>query len=163
MRFRFEHRFAADPDALARAYADPDLYPTLGGTSKLAPPELLDVVVDGDRTTLRVRYRFIGDLSPAARAVLDPVKLTWVVESVHDVANRSVAFTMAADHYPDRFRCDGTELITPDGTGACRTMTGELRVKAMLVGSTVERVLVQDLDDHLAAEVPRVEKFTNPG
>ena len=56
---------------------------------------------------MRIRYRFSGDLSSAATAVLDPEKLTWVEESHHDLAARTVRFELHPDHYADRFSCRG--------------------------------------------------------
>lgn len=158
-RFRFEHRFAAPADAVAAAYADPALYATFAGSSKLAPPEVVSSEIDGERVTLRVRYRFIGDLSAAARAVLDPARLSWVVTTMHQPAERLTRFTMLADHYQDRFRSSGTDRVEPDGDGCRRITEGELSVRAPLVGGTVERVLIKDLDDHLAGEVAEVERF----
>ena len=60
------------------------------GLPKLGPPEVLERTVDGDVVRLQIRYRFVGDLSPAVTAVLDPAKLTWVEHSTHDLGRRSV-------------------------------------------------------------------------
>ncbi len=160
MRFRFEHRFAASPEAVAAAYADPALYATFSASTKLAAPEVLACEAGDDgQVTLKIRYRFIGDLSAGARAVLDPSRLTWVVTSVHEPAQLRSTFTLRADHYADRLRSSGTDTVSAADVGARRITEGELRVKAPLVGGTVERVLVQDLDDHLATEVATVESF----
>lgn len=159
MRFAVDQRFAAPPDAVARAYADPALYAALVGLPKLADPRVLAHEVDGDHVSLQVRYRFGGELSAAARAVLDPSRLTWVDHAEHDLATRTTTFRMVPDHYGDRFRCSGTYRFEADGAGTVRRCTGELRVRALLVAGAVEHAIVSGLREHLADEVPVVESF----
>jgi hypothetical protein len=159
VKFSFDQRFRFDADKVSRAYADPALYSTFVDGPKLAQPEVLDHAADGDVVRLRIRYRFIGDLSSAARAVLDPARLTWVEESTHDIDAGTVAFRLVADHYADRFGCSGSVRIESDGDGCRRRGDGDLKVRAPLVGGTVERTLVGDLQAHLRGEVAVVEAF----
>ena len=72
MDFMLDQVFAAGGDAVARAYASPALYERLVGLPKLSTPEVLDHRVDGTTVRLQIRYRFIGDLSPAVTGVVDP-------------------------------------------------------------------------------------------
>ncbi|MGH8991452.1 MAG: hypothetical protein ACRDZ7_07990, partial [Acidimicrobiia bacterium] len=81
MRFHLEQTFAACVDAVALAFTEPDLYAALGALPKLGEPHVLSRTENGDTVNLEVRYRFTGDLSPAARKVLDPAKLSWVERS----------------------------------------------------------------------------------
>lgn len=159
MRFTVEQRFAAAPDAVARAFVDPDLYGAFHALPKMSRPEVLAHDVQGDVVHLQIRYRFTGDLSSAARAVLDPARLTWVEHATHDLSARTTTFRMVADHYADRFRCSGSYHFAPADTGTLRQCDGEIRVKAPLVGSTVERAIVSGLREHLADEVAVVEDF----
>ena len=160
MRFTIEQRFAADADAVARAYADPDLYVALVGLPKLSQPEVVGHEVDGDTVQLQVRYRFGGDLSAAARAVIDPARLTWVEQSTHDLARRTTRFTMVPDHYADRFRCQGSYRFEAIDRASCRRRgEGEVKVKALLVGGAVEGAIVSGLEEHLVDEVAVVEAF----
>jgi hypothetical protein len=159
MRFSIEQRFEADVDAVARAYADPALYVALVGLPKLSQPEVVRHEVDGDVVVLHVRYRFGGELSPAARAVIDPGRLTWVEQSTHDLARLQTTFTMVPDHYADRFRCKGSYRFEATDTGARRRGEADLRVKALLVAGAVEGAIVSGLEEHLVDEVPVVEAF----
>ncbi len=161
MRFSIEQRFAADADAVARAYADPALYAALVGLPKLSEPDVVSHEVDGDVVVLQVRYRFGGELSAAARAVIDPARLTWVERSTHDLGQRRTSFTMVPDHYADRFRCQGTYRFEPVEGGCRRQGEGDLRVKALLVAGAVEGAIVSGLEEHLVDEVPVVEAFVN--
>ena len=114
MRFSIEQRFAADVDAVARAYADPALYVALVGLPKLSRPEVVGHDVEARPWCSQVRYQFGGELSSAARAVIDPERLTWVERSTHDLARRRTTFTMVPDHYGDRFRCKGSYALRGD-------------------------------------------------
>jgi hypothetical protein len=154
-----EQVYDAPVDEVARAYTEPGLFERLGDLPKLGRPELLERREDGDRVRLRVRYRFTGDISPAARRVIDPAKLSWVEHTDHDLARRRVEFRMAPDHYPDRLRSSGLYSFRPDGSGTRRVTEGELVVRVPLVGGAVERAIVSGLREHLAAEVPLVESF----
>lgn len=159
MRFTIEQRFDAEVDAVAGAYADPDLYAALDGLPKLTQPEVVSHRRDGDIVHLEVRYRFGGELSPAARAVIDPDRLTWVERSVHHLDDHQVTFQMLPDHYADRFRCNGSYTFEPVGDGCARRGEGDVRVKALLVAGAVEGAIVSGLQEHLIDEVPVVEAF----
>lgn len=160
MDFMLDQVFTAGGDALASAYASPELYEHLVGLPKLGPPEVLDHQEDGDKVRMQIRYSFVGDLSPAVTAVVDPRKLSWVEHSVHDLAARRVDYVLAPDHYADRLQSSGSCAIG-DRTngGSVRTVTGRLKVKALIVGSAVERAIVSGLREHLAAEVALVDQF----
>lgn len=169
MRFDLTQTIAAPVDEVARAYASADLYAHLGGTDKLGPPDVVDRTESGGKVTLRIRYRFIADLAPAVTAVVDPEKLTWIEQSVHDLSARTVSVTLHPDHYSDRLRCSGTYRYTDlaggagsvqaQGDATVRRVDGDLKVKVLLVGGQVERALVSGLKEHLEAEAPQVEAY----
>jgi hypothetical protein len=163
VRFRLEQRFRADPDAVAEAYTDPELYQRLAAAATLGRPEFLQRTGGGDRVETRVRYRFCGNLSSAARKVVDPARLSWVEESAHDLAERRVSFRMVPDNYADRFRSAGSYSFEPDGDGTLRITEGDLTVKVPLVGGTVGRAIVSGLADHLRGEIGVVERFLAAG
>jgi hypothetical protein len=159
--FFIEQTYAADPDEVAQAYTEPELYELTRAVSSLGRPEILDrTVVDGGKVLLEVRYRFTGRLSTAARAVLDPERLSWVEHSTHEVARRHVDYRLVPDHYGDRFRAAGrcTTRRGPHG-GAVRTVEGSVRVKGPLVGRAVEKAIVSGMREHLASESSAVERF----
>jgi hypothetical protein len=159
MKFDARQHYDADPDAVAAAYTDPALYAAFGELPKLGTPEVLSRVEHGGVIEMQVRHRFTGHLSAAAKAVIDPNRLTWVDHSTHDLATRSVRYRLVADHYRDRFESEGQYRFEPDGSGTARVVTGQLRVRALLVGSAVEGAIVSGLREHLADEVAVVEQF----
>ena len=159
MDFSVEQTYAATPDAVARAYATAELYAELDGLGKLGELEVLDRQVDRSVVRLAVRYRFVGNLAPAVTAVLDPRRLTWVEHSTHDLAERTVTFRLVPDHYRDRLTSEARGAVVPGRrSGSVRSITGTLKVRALLVASTVERAIVSGLREHLVAEAPVVDR-----
>jgi hypothetical protein len=170
MRFQNEQRIAGSVEAVARLYTDPRFYEVLGELPKLGEPEVLERREQGPVVHLAVRFRFTGNLSPAVTAVIDPAKLTWVEESVHDLTDCTVTFRMNPDHYADRLRSSGSVRYASDGDGATRRLTeGELAVRVPLLmgggrtAGVVEQAIVSGLRDHFAAEVGVVERLLHEG
>ena len=161
MRFRVETRYEAEPDDVARAYADPNLYGTFTDLPRTAPPDVIGQRDDGAVVELQVRWRFTANLSGAARRMIDPDRLSWVETSRHDLGARRTTFRMTADHYADRLSCSGEYRFTParNGSGTVRTVEGELKVKAPLVGKAVEQAIVSGLEEQLRSEVAAVDAF----
>lgn len=159
MRFTIDQRFSSVPDAVARAYADPTLYDAFQDLPKMSRPDVLSHDSNDDQVFLQIRYHFSGHLSPAARAVLDPSRLSWVEHATHDLASRTTTFRMVPDHYGDRFRCSGTYQFLADGTGTRRHCEGDIKVRAPLVAGAVENAIVSGLREHLDEEVAIVEAF----
>jgi hypothetical protein len=166
MRFEIEQLIGGPVDAVARLYTEPRFYELLGELPKVGKAEVLDRREDGAVIRLAVRFHFTGHLAPAVRKVIDPAKLSWVEESVHDIAHHTVTFVMKPDHYADRLRSQGSARYEPDGTGMTRRVTeGDLAVKVPLllgggrVGGAVEGAIVSGLREHLAAEIEVVEQL----
>jgi hypothetical protein len=161
VRFTVDQDFSTDADATARAYTDPTLYAGFAALPKVSTPDVLSCEREGegDIVRMRIRYRFDGHLSPAASAMIDPSRLSWVDDSVHDLAARHVRFVLHPDHYAGRFRCHGDYRIVPTASGCRRSATIEVRVSAPLVGRAVEGAIASGLREHLADETAVVEAF----
>ncbi len=164
MKFAAEQRFSFPPDVTAQAFVDPDLYQRFAELPKLSVPEVLSRDArpgagGSDIVTMRIRYRFAGHLSRAARTVIDPAKLSWVDESVHDLARRHVRFVLHPDHYADRFQCHGEYRIEEVAGGCRRVASIDVRVSAPLVARAVEQAIASGLREHLADETTVIERF----
>jgi Protein of unknown function (DUF2505) len=167
MDFSVDQSFAAGPEAVVRAYASPELYAQLGTAgerSKLGHPEVVSHRVDGTTVELAVRYRFVGHLPSAVTAVVDPRRLSWVEHSTHDLAEGIMRFRIEPDHYGDRLQASGqATVVARAGGGSRRTLTGSVRVRVLLAGPRVERVMVSGMRDNLAAEAPLVDRIIATG
>lgn len=157
MRFEIVQDYTSPADEIVAAYTDVALYPTLVGLPKLGGIEVLTHDTDDSTARLRVRFRFTGHLPSAVTAVIDPARLTWVQESIHDLVSGTTRFRLVPDHYPDRLTASGSYLVEPAGSGARRVVSGDLKVRAPLVAGRVEAAIVSGLEEYLIAEAPAVD------
>lgn len=160
MRFRIEQRFAGPLDQVESVFVDPAFYAAMAGLPKVGGAELLDQQIDGDRVHQRVRYRFTGDLSSAARAVINPERLTWVEVSTLDRATHRTTWRIEPDHYPDRITCAGTFALADAGDRTTvRTTEADLKVHLALLGGRVEQAIVSGLREHADLETALIDDW----
>jgi Protein of unknown function (DUF2505) len=159
MRFEIEQPIAAPRDAVLKAVVDPHLYESMGSMPSLGPPSVLECSEEGDVTRLLIRYRFEGQLSRAARAVLDPQKITWVVDLEVNKKKYAATFRMIPDYYKDRMKCSGSYSFVAKGETTNQMMEGEMVVHAPLVAGVVERAILGGFREHLKEQAKVVERF----
>lgn len=153
MRFHVEQSLRVPRAVAEEALVDPDFYAAMGAMSKIGTPEVLARDDDGARVCISVRYRFTGHLAPPARAVLDPAKMTWVIESTLQRSEHTVAFRMLPDHYADRLECGGTYRFEErSGDAAAQVIEGDIVVHVPIVGRAVERGVLLGLREHMSEE-----------
>ena len=160
MRFSVDQPIAAPTESVEEALVDPRFYEALATMPNIGEPEVLECTARDSEVILRVRYAFTGDLAAPARRVLDPAKLTWVVESTVDRSTRTTAFRMLPDHYADRLECGGSYTLVASGADATiQQMEGNLRVNYPVVGRLAERGIVLGLKEHVAQEAHVIERW----
>jgi hypothetical protein len=159
VRFDVEQRFSADLATVEAVLYSPPLLERLATLPKLGGATLLSEQRDGARITRRVRYRFTAELNAAVTAVVDPDKLTWVEESVHDTTTHRTTWGIVPDHYPGRMTCQGTFQLLADGSGTRRLTQAELKVHVPIVGGRVERAIVSGLEEHAVDEEQAVNAY----
>jgi hypothetical protein len=158
--FTVDQPIAAPLDSVEKAFVDPAFYEALGAMPNIGNPEILECTERDSHVLLRVRYAFTGNLAAPARRVLDPAKLTWVVESTVEKSTSATRFRMLPDHYADRLECSGSYTLSAAGPDATmQHMEGELRVNYPVVGRLAERGIVVGLKEHIAQEARVVEEW----
>ena len=159
MDFRIEQRFAAPVEAVEAALLDPAFIDRLANLPKIGKSELLSQETDGDVVDQEVRYVFTGSLSAAVRAVVDPNKISWILESRFDRTNHHSTWRIIPDHYRERLTSEGTTRLIADGDQTRRLTDGFLKVHMALVGGRVERAIVSGLKEHADAEATELAQF----
>ena len=160
MHFTVDQPIAAPLDSVEKAFIDPAFYEALGAMPNIGDPEVVECTERDAQVFLRVRYAFTGDLAAPARRVLDPAKLTWIVESTVDKNTSATTFRMLPDHYAQRLECCGSYTLAAAGPDATmQHMEGELRVNYPVVGRLAERGIVLGLKEHIAQEARVVEEW----
>lgn len=160
MRFHHEELLSVPTAVAEQALVDPDFYASMGSMSKIGTPEVLTHDDNGDTVHVAVRYRFTGHLAPPARAVLDPAKMTWVIDSTLRRADHEVAFRMLPDHYADRLECSGTyRFEARGGQESAQVIEGDIVVRVPIVGRAVERAILMGLREHMAEEAALISRW----
>jgi Protein of unknown function (DUF2505) len=140
MRFQTEHRFNGSPDQVAAVLTDPRFYETLT-LPDVSEPEVLESSGDGQRSMVRLRYEFVGNMDAMARRLVGTKRLAWIQQvEVERAAAGDLSFNAEADpkrlHGSAHFELQAAE-------GACvRRLSGELVVAVPLIGSRAERKIV---------------------
>ena len=159
MDFRIEQRIGAPLAAVEAAQLDPEFVACLSSLPKIGAAELLSQEADGDVVDQEIHYVFTGDLSAAVRAVVDPKKISWILESRFDLAQHRADWRIIPDHYRERLSGSGETRLVEDGDATRRMTAGTVKVHMALVGGRVERAIVSGLKEHLEAESAALERF----
>jgi len=110
----------------------------------------------GDHTLIEVRFAFTGSVSPAARRVINPSKMSWITRTEVRRSEGRTHWTVLPDHYPDRLSASGSYRFEPGGEGTVVTVDGDLKVHVPIVGRSVERVIVSGLARYIEDEVASI-------
>jgi hypothetical protein len=150
------------PDAAVAAYGNPAFYEGRPPRDDISLIGVVGHEESASQVLIEIRYQFIGSVSSAVRAIIDPAKLSWLTRTEIQKEERRARFTIIPDHYPDRLECSGTFRFLADAAGTDATsisIEGDLTVHVFLVGPTVEQLVVSGLRSYLAAEIAGLPDF----
>ena len=156
VRFGFEQRWSAGPDAVLEVYLDPDFWTSLDGLSATSAPEVLEVTRRADTAMVRLRYQLSVELPSQAARFIDPDDVSRIEETTWDLPARSAAVRFLPDQASTLMRASATAALAGDGNDTTREVRGELKVRIPLVGGRVEHVVVEGIGDHLEEEADAV-------
>jgi hypothetical protein len=156
VHFHAEHRFSSSALDVMCVMVDPDLYANLQFPD-LSPTEVLGRTSDGSRTSIRVRFAFVGRLDPLGRRMVGTDRLSWVQEVEVDTGTGDGRLTFASEDPARRLHGEAAITFRPDLDGTSRQIDGDLVVAVPFVGAAVERRIVAGLlrDLDLEAEAIR--------
>ena len=159
MRIAIRQGVAVPPAQAVAAYGTPAFYEGRPTRDDIAVLEVVRHEDAGARILLEVRFAFEGSVSSAVRAVVDPAKMQWVTRMLVFPAERRTSWEVLPDHYPDRVSASGAYRFSEaEGDPAATTVEvqGDLKVHVPIVGRSVERVIVADLQRYIADEVAAI-------
>lgn len=156
---RIEQRFNASLERVEAALTDAAFIDLLANLPKIGRAELVSQEHDGDVVDQEIHYVFDAPLSSAVRAVVDPNKISWILESRFDLTDHSATWRIIPDHYRDRLTASGISQLTASGDGTRRVTAGHVKVHMPLVGGRVERAIVSGLKEHADAEAVELQRF----
>jgi hypothetical protein len=159
MQFDIEQILDAAPSDVQDMLLDPGFLTARAQLPKLGGSEVLERTQDATSARLRVRMRFIGELSSAVTKVVDPANLTWIDDAVFDFVALTGRHEIVPDHYPDRLGATYDDLLSAQGARTHRALRGELKVRVPLVGGRVEGAIVSGLREYADAEAALLNDF----
>jgi len=162
MNFSVEQPLEVPRAVAEKAMIDPAFYAAMGGTGPIGTPEVLSRSEEPDGVKMKVRYRFTGNLSRAARAILDPKKLTWVIESQMHLDEHCADFEMHPDYYANRLHCAGRYRFEDRGASSVEVLEGDLTVHVPLVAGAVERAILMGLRQNLSEQARLIAHWAKP-
>ena len=160
MEFTATETIQAPRGAVLAALGDTGYYEHLATrVTTIEQPELLGVTVEEGVVTLSVSYAFAGEITGPAKMVIDQSKLTWVIHTTLDLATHRAVLDIVPDHYADLVVAEAEAHFDEHGETTVETVSGSLEVKIPLFGSSAERVIVDGLLRHLAAEAAALGEY----
>jgi uncharacterized protein DUF2505 len=159
VQFTIEQMLAGPPGAVEAVLLDPSFVEARASLPKLGDPELLENTREGAHAHQRIRLRFMGDLSAAVTAIIDPARLTWVDDATYDLAAHRSEHRVVPDHYADRLACSYRADLDVAAAGTRRVLSGSVKVRMLLVGGKVEGAIVSGLREHAVAETVLIDDW----
>lgn len=164
MHFEIDQAIRAPRDVVEGALVEPAFIEAMGALPRIGAPTLLDQHRDGGRVRQRVRHRFTGELSGAARRVVDPARLSWVEESVFDPIAHRTDTRIVPDHYGTILTAWVSSTYLARGLGeTVEEVRGEVAVSIPFVGSKVERALISGIREHASLRADLVARWLGDG
>lgn len=166
MRIEAVQRFTtATPAHVIAAYRDRSMFESLSDLPFVGRPVVVEHRTDDAGVVLvGLRYLVQIDLPAAARAFIDPAKMTFVERSQHQASGIS-RFSIQPDHYRELLTASGSNVVrSVDGADGCeRVTTGDVKVdlgwQGMMFESQVEQAIGKGLQQALRAQTAQVEAF----
>jgi len=157
VEFEVEHRFATSPGTIVELLADPAFYLGLD-LPDLGRPEVLGTRVDGDRTTVRLRYAFVGVLDASAVRLIGQERLSWTQELDVDRTTASGGFRFAADVDPRHLHGEGTFALEGVGSTTLLRFQGQFSVAVPGIGRILERAVLPRILHLLEVEAEAADR-----
>jgi len=165
MRYELEHRFLwDDPRQLVRLiYTDPALNDALAHMRHLKSREVMDLHVDDEagHAERRVRIEIDMPIPPAFKRMLPhdrmarlEDRLYWDELSTCDLNTGQIDFEIRLPQLTERVHATGLYRMHPGKRPGevIRTIRGDVRVDAALVGRVAERIVVSRLKENMDEE-----------
>jgi Protein of unknown function (DUF2505) len=160
MRISVDQPIATSVEDARSAFLDAAFYKSLGELPGISAPEVRMFSAGPERARIELGYRFAGELNGAAKAILDPGKLTWSQVTEVDLSNGRSEVQMVPDNYGKLFSFTGWYELRPTDDGHCsQHFEGDLVVRVPLLGPLAERALAGSVRDNIASTAHLIERY----
>lgn len=162
VQFHAVHQFSSSPLEVMVAMVDGDLYANLQ-LPDLSLPEVLGRSSEGGRTSLQLRYAFIGHLDPLGRRLVGADHLSWIQQVEVDTSARAGRLTFASVDRSQRLRGEAEVRFHAEHGGTSRQIDGDLTIAMRLGAAAVERRIIAGLLRDLDLEAQAIREQLSGG
>ena len=156
VKFDFEQRWTAAADDVVEVYLDASFWSGLTGLSATSTPDVLSIDRTADSAVVRLHYVLAVDLPKEAARFIDPDDVAWIEETTWNLKDRSAKVAFLPDQAGKLLKASATAALTQQSDDSVRVIRGEVKVHLPLLGSKVEKVIVEGVHDHLTEEAEAV-------
>ncbi len=146
MKFRIVHTFPCAAATYREVSDRPDVEAALAAAADVTM-EPLGTEQRGATRITRTRVRPNRPLPPLVQKALGADRFSYVQETTRDDATLATRWAVLPDVLADRITCGGTASVRDLPGGRCeRVIEGEISVRVTLVGGTIEKAVVEELE-----------------
>lgn len=159
MKFSHHATYPASFEKVIEAATSEEFLNSLTDMPETAVPVRRSFNDDGNVVTCEIFWEHTGQLDPMANMLLKGKPLTWVQSITIDKAAKTGTISTVYMEGSIPGSCEATVTYTEDGDTTTRDIEGEIIVKIMMAGPTVEKRLAEGIQIRYGLEADALTKF----
>lgn len=145
MEIRVRHPFPCSPSRYWEIVTSPGYDEELRKNADVELTVLSREEKDG-KLHERLRISPRKELPTVMQKATGAKRLSYVQELVSDPKTLTIAWKVLSDVMPEKVSASGTTTVTADGGGCVRDLRGDVKVAIPLVGGTIEKHIVAEIE-----------------
>lgn len=152
MQFSHNVTYPASFEEVITANYSEEFWNSLTDMPDTATPKMTSHSDDGNTIVCETFWEHTGQLDPMAKALLGGKPLTWVQTATIDRATKTGKIVTVYMEGKIPGTCEAEVTYTEENGQTTRDLKGEIIVKIMMAGPTVEKRLVEAIEIRLGLE-----------
>jgi len=144
MKFELRHTFACTPERLWEITEAPDFDRRLAAVSQ-SERELVEDTMRGTQRFMRRRITARRELPAAMKKVTGTEHIAWDQLTWRQPGSNDLRWEIVPMLLKDRFSGSGTTRVIVTAQGCERIIAGDITIRVPLLGSTMEKRIVDDV------------------
>ena len=160
MDFSNTHTYPASFEKVVETNYSKEFIEQLDTIEDVLVPELQEHSSEDTKISCKTSWQFSGKLDAIANALLMGKPLTWVqtIQIDKDTKTGTIEVVYMGGKIPSN--CSATLTFTDNEDGTCtRELKGSIFVKIMMAGPTIEKRLVEGLENRFASEADALDAY----
>lgn len=161
MQFSHKATYPADFEKVITTNFSEDFYSSLTDLPETATPKVTNFSDDGTTLVCETFWEHTGQLDPMAKALLGGKPLTWVTTVTIDRSTKSGTINTVYMEGKIPGNCEASVNYEEADGSTTRDLQGEIVVKIMMAGPTVEKRLVEAIEKRQDLEANALIDYLN--